>query len=49
MEEKKGFKGKIIKFKQDDNKKRMEFINVKKRYICTSIDGNSLYEYYELQ
>lgn len=39
----------IIRFKLEDNKKRVEFLKNKKyQQLCVSIDGNSLYYYYKI-
>ena len=39
----------IVRFKLEDNKKRVEFLKKKKyQKLCVSIDGNSLYFYYKI-
>jgi|APFre7841882793_1041355.scaffolds.fasta_scaffold28883_3 hypothetical protein len=43
-----GIKGKIVRFKMGDEK-RKEFLNKKNyKHLYTSIDGNHLFEYFQI-
>jgi hypothetical protein len=45
----KGTNGTIVRFKEGESEKRMEFLNKKNyRQIYVGIDGNDLYFYYEI-